>query len=326
MKYIYIIIMVSLLGTYQIKSQIVETDNLQMIFKKDLIEYQMIQKKSIDTYLLNIKQKENIEEQFVLPVGRIHKYHENNPFNIYVEKDSLIFMYIDWRQSSQEIGKRNWGGYLGKISIDKLKAYSEKNSENKQIIDVVREGKKIYSPITNQIGHMENSSYLHHREGKLETELLNYSFIEMEEKYYVLINYKGEIQVLSIGNNWEELNAKPHKTLSDFGQDANAYMEYYYQRDWQIDHKFPFQTGSIRAFALQNQIYIMALDTDELFCIKEGELQKVNQLPKSLAKEGTLIIDKDADAVYLAPPSNDYKKGAWQNTAINVLNNQAIPH
>ncbi len=75
-----------------------------------------------------------------------------------------------------------------------------------------------------------------------------------------------------------------------------------------------------------NEIHLLTTDESTVYKYQDnGKLQKVNQLPKSLAKEGTLIIDKDADAVYLAPPSNDYKKGAWRNTAINVLNNQAIP-
>ncbi len=300
-------------------------NNIQVISKINGFEYKLIQSIDLNTYLLEeVDSVGGKEKLYVLPLGSAHDFHMKNLPNFFIDGDTIFYHSVDFELSYEELGKKNWSGSLRKVLKNVLPEHDEKKEkyiyDNVKLPNDLKNRSKLWSAgksVVSPLSRILLVSEIDKRNG-LEKGDVYYSFIKRDEYFLLFINYENRIVIFKLNQNWSYVNDKPIKHQDDFNS-PKEYMDYFFTAGWILKQKTPFPPGPIRTFSQNEQQYIVAVNTDEVYLIKEDGLEKVAQLPTGLAKDGTLIIDQDADEVFFAPQLKSAAYGQWREQAVNVL-------
>jgi len=315
-NYLVFIVLVLVL-TIKVHSQ---KSDVQMIQSYNNKEYLLVKSKEKNTFFLKENDANNESEiLYVLPFGKPHILHDKNLLNIYIENDTVIFHPLDFTLSVQNPGMKNWKGGVYKINIKHLqihdgskKKYNENYQDYKESLSTFLSGRALESPLLKRLNFDEFERWSFSRD----IDSVYYTFARKENESIIVENRNSVISIFRVGENWDKVMS--HKTEGQFSE-PKEYMDYFFTAGWTLEQKIPFSPGPIRTFLQNGQQYIVAVNTDEVFLIKENSLEKVAELPSGLAKDGTLIIDQDADEVFFAPQLKNAAYGQWREQAVNVL-------
>ncbi len=344
-KYIFFFISLSLVGQDSIKN-----NKILSIIISESSEYSLIESPSNECYFFQVTDAHQKSEVFEFPIGPIHDFHRKNTPSFFVTNDSLTFHFIDFGYSAQHDRKKIWNEYLVLMTKEQFIKFQkdfpeikEKPHNSYMIRNLIRaESNSFSTPLKKQFERQSIYEFYKQNNHQQSEETLDYSFLKNGTENLLILNHEGILRILSLDDSmiakyideplflrkhWDEKKDLVSKDLN--GKDFKEKRKNFdVEGVWDLILKTPFPSGPIRSFTQSNKNYLIAINSDEVFKIDEDSkiLKKVAQLPSGFSKEATLIIDKDADEVYIAPQMeanlNAEKRaemGSWRENAVNVL-------